>query len=289
MKNDYCVFILSYKRPDRVDTLKTLRKQGFSGKIYIVVGEDDPLKKEYIRKFGDDMIVSFDKRNYEWVDLADNEFDRVNTVVFARNAVYDIAKKLGYEYFIVLDDDYIGFHWMIDSLFRYKRIKIKNLDKVFDVCWRFYKNTNIDILSFAQDGDFIGGRVQLLDLLFGDDVIWRRKAMQIYFCSVNRRVEFIGRMNDDVNTYVYWGSRGKIFMTIWIISIHQRMTQQNRGGLTDMYKENGTYWKSFTTILYNPRGVKISLLGRRWKRVHHFVLWKNVVPLILEGKKAKKL
>lgn len=92
-KENFAVFILSFGRPENVVTYNTLRKQGYTGKIYIVCSTDDDTVEEYRRIYGEQVIV-FNKNDYkDKFDIADN-FERDNVVVFARNANRDIAKSL---------------------------------------------------------------------------------------------------------------------------------------------------------------------------------------------------
>lgn len=281
--NDFTVFIISYQRPDRVYTYRTLRKQGYTGDVYIVVSEDDNTVEEYKKKFKNKVVV-FNKDDYE-VDLFDNLYENKRTDLFSRIASYDIARKLGYRYFLVLDDDYEGFYFMCDSKGRFRHIKVKNLDRLFKSFLEFYKVCKqVDILSFAQMGDFIGGRATFESFVFGKRGRMVRKAMNVFFCDVERRVEFLGRYNDDVNTFLYWGMRGRVFLTIFMVAIIQKLTQTNRGGMSEGYREHGTYWKSFSSVLVNPSAVRVSVMGVVEKRVHHNVLWEYAVPYILPFK-----
>ena len=92
------VFILSHGRPDNVITYQTLRKQGYTGKIYIIVDDEDKTLKDYKNNFGDEVIV-FSKKDYEnKFDIMDN-FSGNKVIVYARNACYDIARNLGLDYF----------------------------------------------------------------------------------------------------------------------------------------------------------------------------------------------
>ncbi len=38
---DFAVFVLTYGRSDRVVTYETLKKQGYTGKVYFICSEDD--------------------------------------------------------------------------------------------------------------------------------------------------------------------------------------------------------------------------------------------------------
>jgi len=90
-------------------------------------------------------------------------------------------------------------------------------------------------------------------------------------------------MNEDVNTYTSLGSRGHLFGTVIDFGLNQIQTQANPGGITEMYKQFGTYVKSFYTIMFCPAFVKIATIGNspESQRIHHHVNWKLGVPRIL--------
>jgi len=94
-------------------------------------------------------------------------------------------------------------------------------------------------------------------------------------------------MNDDVNTYVTLGHRGKLFFSFGNTCINQAETQSQAGGLTDMYLENGTYMKSFYTVMMCPSAVKISTLKDTYMRYHHKISWNHCTPKILSPRYQK--
>ena len=180
-------------------------------------------------------------------------------------------------------DDYDRWGYKFDSELKYKDNKVKNLDKLFAHLLEFYKSIPAKTVAFAQGGDFIGGRksndIKQLKL--------KRKAMNTFLCSTERPFKFLGRLNEDVTTYVRLGSTGDLFFTIPNALINQQPTLQVAGGLTDVYLEYGTYVKSFMSVMYNPSSVKIYELGSKNKRIHHQVSWNNAVPKILNEKYKK--
>ena len=93
--DNFCVFILSHGRPDRVFTYKTLIEKGYTGKTYIILDDEDKAHSKYVELYGED-IVTFSKDEVaKTFDIGDC-FDDKRAVVYARNACFDIAKKLGY-------------------------------------------------------------------------------------------------------------------------------------------------------------------------------------------------
>ena len=268
------MFILTHGRPDNVKTLKLLNARGYTGKIYFIVDNEDKTIDKYIENFGIDNVKIFNKKYF--ADLIDeaNNFDERRTITHARNACFQIAKEIGITYFVQLDDDYysLGYRYIEGEK------KINNLDKVFDIMLKFYKNTNIKSIAFSQGGDHIGGF---------SGIKLKRKCMNSFICSTEREFKFVGSMNEDVNTYTTLGSRGDVFFTFTNINLSQGDTQSQNSGITDMYLKFGTYCKAFTTVMMHPSGTKVSMMNSKNVRIHHSIKWKNTTPMILEDKYKK--
>jgi len=287
MQNNFAVFILSHGRPDRVFTYKTLREKGYTGKIYIIIDDEDKSYDEYVKTYGDQVITFSKKEAIKTFDIGDNFSDN-RAVVFARNACFDIAKNIGCTYFMQLDDDYTDFRWSFTNDRKYVTNKyMKNLDAVFDILLKFYKSTPFTSISMAQGGDFIGGESSGLSKTFLDGQI-ARKCMNSFICSTERPFQFLGRINEDVNAYCNFGYRGHLFMTVAQLRLEQKQTQSNAGGLTDIYLNFGTYVKSFYSVIYNPSSVKVRQMGQNNKRLHHSINWDTTVPKIMSEKFRKK-
>lgn len=281
MLTNFCAFILTHGRPNNVKTYKSLKQSGYTGKIYIVIDNEDKTADEYYRIFGDKVIM-FDKKAIATTfDEGDNFNDR-RAIIYARNACFDIAKQVGVKYFIQLDDDYVRFMYKVNADLNYANDKIKSLDKIFSLLLLYYQSIPALSIAMAQNGDFIGGKGNTFRISHR-----RRKCMNTFICSAERPFKFFGRINEDVNTYVTSGGRGDLFMTIPDIAINQMQTQSNSGGMTDLYFDSGTYVKSFYTIMYSPSSAKISLMGKTHKRLHHSISWKNAVPVIIDEKFKK--
>lgn len=276
---DFAVFILTHGRPDNVITFKTLRKQGYTGPVYFIIDNEDKTTEKYYENFGRESVIMFNKKEY--ADKVDegNNFDERRTITHARNACFDIAKKLGITYFMQLDDDYTKFDFRINS----KKVYVSNnfiikslLDYVFYLLVNFYKSIPAKSIAMSQGGDWIGGGEST-----ASNYILRRKCMNSFICSTERRFQFVGAMNEDVNTYTTLGSRGDLFFTVYFISLTQKETQSQSGGITDMYLKYGTYTKAFTTVMMMPSAVKVSMMGNVNRRIHHKIMWNNTVPKII--------
>lgn len=278
------VFILSHGRPDNVITYKTLRNCGYTGKIFIIVDDEDKTLSQYQAKYKDEVIV-FSKKDYEQkFDIMDN-FDGNKVIVYARNACYDIARELGLDYFFEYEDDYTSFLYRYAKSGSLKSAPVKNLDDILNAMIVGIDETKASTIAFAQGGDLMGGAKGL------QASAYKRKAMNSFVFKVNQNpsddVLFIGRMNDDVNTYLIQGKVGKLFAQISVINLMQLQTQSNSGGNTEAYKAYGTYVKSFYSIMAAPSCCKIDLMGTVNRRLHHRINWNHAVPKILDEKHRK--
>ena len=284
MRNDFAVFILSHGRPDNVITLDTLKKANYTGKWYIIIDNEDKTADRYYKKYGDNVIM-FDKlETSKSFDTADLSQER-RTVVYARNACFEIADKLGLNYFLELDDDYddLAYRKEDKSKCVLTQKPVKQADRMFELMIDFLEKSNSLTVAFGQGGDYIGG---LDSGLYKSQI--KRKAMNTFFCTTKRPFKFVGRINEDVNTYVLYGGIGHLFLTIRDVMIHQLETQSNKGGMTDVYLDSGTYLKTFYTVMMCPSCVKVSRMGNTQMRIHHLVDWNSAVPKIVNERYKKK-
>ena len=275
MRHDsFAVLILTHGRPDRVYTYKSLRRAGYTGRIVIVIDNEDARADEYRREFGD-QVVMFDKAEIASRTDAANNFGDRRSILFARNAAFEIAAALGLHYFIQLDDDYTDFRHKTGREGEFINSRwIRDLDGVFDALLDYFEAIPALSIAMAQGGDFIGGKNS-------GAMRVRRKAMNSFICSTERPFQFRGLMNEDVNTYTLLGSRGALFLTIWQVALQQKMTQTNAGGITELYLAFGTYAKAFHTVMHCPSSVQVSVLATTNPRIHHRFDWRRTVPMIL--------
>lgn len=281
MNSEFCVFILTHGRANNVITYETLKRQGYTGRIFIVIDDEDDQEAEYRKRYGD-MVIQFCKREIaQTFDTMDLSAER-RTIVYARNACFKIAQALGVRYFLELDDDYTAFmfRWVHDGKFMHRHVS--NLDALFAAMVSFLQDTGADTVALAQGGDFIGGsgNKRLQEELL-------RKAMNSFFCDAQKPFQFVGRINEDVNTYTLLGSRGWLTFTTVKVMLNQKTTQKNAGGMSDVYLDMGTYLKSFYSVMVMPSCVRITEMGDKHKRIHHHIKLDYCVPKILNERYRK--
>ena len=289
MRDDFCVFILTHGRADNVITARTLKRHGYTGKTFFVVDDQDGQVDRYRENFGAENVLVFDKEDaWRRCDPMDNAH-RMGVILYARNACFDLAKKVGVRYFLELDDEYkqFCFRWRNGEKLDWK--DMDDLDSVFEAMVEFLIATNADTVAMAQAGDFVGG---IGSTAAGHPLL--RKAMNTFFCRTDRPVRFQGSINEDVSMYALAGLRGRLVLTLTSVMIVQTVTQTNEGGMTGTYLDGGTYLKSFYSVMAAPSCVRISMLhggtndtAQHW-RIHHNVKWGNCAAKIISAKWRKR-
>ena len=277
MREDFCAFILTHGRPDRVHTYNTLKRAGYTGKVYIVIDDEDKTADEYRKRYGDNVLQFCKAEVAARIDEGDNFNDR-RAIIYARNACWDLARLVGCRYFIQLDDDYSHFNSRFRSSGKPCTAMIrKTCDAFLTALLEFYESIPAASLAMAQGGDYIGGGTQ-------DKRRLSRKCMNTFFCDTERPFQFFGRINEDVNTYTCGGRMGWLFLTAVPAFVNQAVTQTQGGGMTETYIDGGTYIKTFYSVMYAPSCVKIGMMGDPRSphyRIHHKINWLNTAPKIL--------
>lgn len=283
MRDDFAALILTHGRPGRVATLGALERYGYTGRTYLVVDDEDATLPQYQEAYGADRVLVFSKREIaERFDEGDN-FRQRGAVFYARNASFELAQSVGVRYFIQLDDDYTGFYYRFDADSRSGTWRILSLDWLFSGLCEFLAATPFASVAIAQGGDHIGGPAKGGGWSPGR----MRKAMNTFVCDVERPFSFVGRINEDVNTYTCEQRRGVPFLTFPFAQVNQAQTQLSEGGMTDLYRQSGTYVKTFYSVMYAPSAVDVATMGDPRvdgvgrTRIHHRVNWDAAAPWIV--------
>lgn len=96
--------------------------------------------------------------------------------------------------------------------------------------------------------------------------------------------EWRGRMNDDlINAFNVW-RHGGVELSVKCLAMSMPPTQSERGGLTELCRDEGTVRKTAYAVEACPSAVRPV---ERFGRYHHAVDWGCVVPKIVSGKFAK--
>ena len=279
VRDNFAAFILSHGRADKVITINTLKKAGYTGKWYLVLDDEDSQIPQYKTLYGEEHIIIFSKKEIApTFDIMDN-FEGNKVITFARNALNKIALDMGLDYFWELEDDYERFDYRIEIGTHLPIIHVREMDEVIEAFLDFLDSSGIKTIAFAQTGEMLGG---INGIVWRDKI--RRKAMNTFFFKTSNTLEFLGRFNDDVNAYITAGKLGDIIIQTAIVSLTQKVTQQQKGGIAESYKSFGTYVKSFYSVMLRPDCVTVATMGKTDRRIHHSIDWQYCVPKIISDK-----
>ena len=231
----FAIFILTNGRPNHQYTLEFLRKS-FNGDVFLLCDNEDKTLKEYQKNYGEKVLV-FDKN--EWVSKSDpmDNFQSKKSVLYARNAVFQIAKDMGYDYFAMVDDDVTGLSFRYEKDGKLVGKAVKDFDKVSSVILEAMYNTGTDFFSFGLDKIYIGG---LANGQYQKKII--DKVYCFVFCRTEQQHFYKGIMNEDEIHNILSMSVGTLVKTTTLIQIQTKpIGRDSVGGNAETYNENGYY------------------------------------------------
>lgn len=274
------IYIISKGRP-QCKTAQTLTKMEYPGPWFIVCGNNDETIPEYKKRWGEDRVLVFDwYEQIKHTDVMDNfGFDSMPSgAAPARNAVFEFSRQRGELRHWQMDDDFTSFRLAgTDARHAYKMT-----GEVF--YWWLAR-----ISRYGQDAGLANVGIALAQDAFP------QLAKTFYprvFAGHNMSndpaitPEWRGRFNDDTIHAVNVHRLGQHKeMQLICISINTPNTQQEKGGLTEMYQALGTVRKTAYLILAAPNAAKLKI---RFGRYHHIVRWDKLIVKTISDKWQRK-
>ena len=275
------VYIISKGRP-QCRTAQTLERIKFPGEWFIVCGTNDETLDQYIERWGG-RVLTFDfEKQLETTDTMDpfGFGEMASGACPVRNATRGISRERGELRHWQLDDDYTGFQ-IFDSKTG-KRPTVKDGAELYERMERIAEFghecglanvgfTPAGIAASRENARNYSPRVFNAHNMPSDPELF---------------VRWVGRMNDDlINAInVYRTGRGPEF-SFNFVSMNMPATQSENGGLSELYREEGTVRKTAYAVMAAPGAVK---LVERFGRYHHAVDWKFLVPKIVHSKYRRR-
>lgn len=278
MKHKCCFMICTHGRAYNQITLRTLYRLGITEHIYLIVDDEDEQRNEYEKEYEEQVIV-FDKEDEERkTDTLDNNGTR-SVVLFARNVALRKARDLGYKKVVVCDDDILEFSFRYVSKNKLKH-KILNDSKIFNIVFEYMDEANIDIVSFGNDLDYIGG----LNGLYNQGIV--RKANNIFLINTEKDIKFCSRFNEDTNTCYMLNKKGRLVFDIPLIQAKTKAVGKGtqNGGMKEAYKVMSDYLKAFYSVVCMPDTSMIFVD----KKGNINLKKKNAYPMIISEVYKKK-
>lgn len=277
----FAVFITTHGRVDRVTTYGTLRRCGYTGKIYIVVDNEDEQLQRYLNRFSD--VLVFNKQ------LQFNKCDKViatqqkASVTYARNAVEAYAKHFMLDAFMVVDDDITGFRYRWVDGDSVRSLAVSNgMDDVLSLYAQYIIDHNIAVTSFAHMMFYISGTHNL-----SKRITEQREISQLFIRNTKFEIDWIGVMRQDILTNMVTAKMGMIWWVLPFITYDaepMNETGENLGGMKEAYDNISEFRRTFLGVIVSPFCIKVGCANERIK-----MSWnkESAYPLVVSSRYKK--
>lgn len=273
--NDFAVFIITHDRAERQSSLDCLLRMGYTGQYWLVVDNEDPSINRYLDLYPNNILV-FNKADFmENTDIGSRRTEACAT--FARNAVECLALKLGYQFFLVMDDDITDFRFRYDEDDSLKSFKVKtSLDDIFSAYVEFLRTTGVSTVSFGVAKTFIGG----VSSLANDKIAGLRECYTMFFRNNRYRVDWVSAVYEDIITSSLSGKKGQVWLQLPFVQLDTVAMVENSGGNTSMYKAFQQFEYPFHSVMYMPGTMSIVYKNNKYLGV---ISKKHDVPMIISN------
>ena len=248
---NFSIFITSHNSPYECKSWDSLMAAGYSGAMYIVIDDDDPLFDKYAR-FPN--VLVFNKQEY--VDKLDIGMSKENpqlaSVLYARAAVEDFAKELKLNYFMVMDDDIYGFRYRYVKDNKLCSKPVENFDWLIYNYIEFMNKSNSICLSFANDGSFIGGASAV------DKILERRSCHTVFLRNVKKEFEWKFAVNEDYISSLLYANIGTLMFTLPFVQRNISGMNDRKEGMHDLYESTTEFQRAFYNVVACPWTCKVT-------------------------------
>lgn len=268
------IYIISKGRP-QCRTAVTLEKCSYPGEWFIVCGTNDDTLGQYKERWGDHVLVFDWHEEVKHTETMDNfGFDSMASgAVPVRNATMHISHDRGELRHWQLDDDYVSFYRTSHDFKRKLRLSGDELQDVL-----------LDLAIVGYEANF--SNIGICQATIEAHPMKAKTVTHRVFNVHNLPSDFElftrwrGRMNDDlINAMDVWRTGG-YELSFKHACVVMTQTQQEEGGLTDLYRQEGTVRKTAYAVLACPGAVELVCKFGRW---HHKVNWARLVPKIIRA------
>lgn len=273
------VFIPSYHRARNLRTVDWLTEGGYPvEKIHVVIDDEADDSAEYEEQSSRRGFVLHvfsqeeARRRYDYVHRPSRSRRSAGQ---ARNMFQDIAKGLGIERYVVMDDDTTGFEFR--PFGRYGRLmSVREVAGVFSAVMGVVKKWHVGLFGLSQTGEmFETGSTKLL----------RNKIMNCTF--VNLPFVYRGErgvQDDDTSQYVTAENEGYFVASLRHGCVLKQMPSATQpGGLTDLYHECKLLNKALVTVIQFPSAIRAERQVMNGGRLHHRINARYLAPKVLKG------
>lgn len=283
MCNDFAVFICTHGRPNNQTTLQFLRKQGYTGKIYLVLDDTDSTIQQYIDTYNPDMILVFDKQHYIDTNDVGSLPPNFKTILYAKNAVEDMAIDLGLKAFVVADDDVKSFRLRapIDDKHMCS-YRVENMDEVIDAYCEFMLDNDFTAVGFCNNVQYAAG----IEVFNNNNIQKYRVPYNFVFRNTKYKVEWLSSFGEDIITAMEYGKVGHKMIDLPCVQFETIPPGKALpGGMSDIYNSISEFSLVFYYFMYNPSAMKLRIRKNEWNEQ---IQKNNIFPKIISSAYRKE-
>ena len=248
------VFICTHGRPDTQHTLHLLRKSGYTGKIYLVLDDEDETYNSYHQNFNYcDDICQFNKQFYiDKSDTGTNENQR-KCILYAKNFCEDMAQDMKLDAFVIADDDILNFRFRYPEDDSLKSQKVlTTMDDVMDAYYQAMIDCNMVATGFGFTQFYFSGTES-----FGNENMQKyRVPYNFVFRNAKHKVDWMSWFGEDIITAVYYGRIGQLWTALPYVQQEIVALASASGGMKDTYDGNSSARLAMQNIMYLPAELK---------------------------------
>ena len=265
MRDDFAIFICTHGRPNKQLTYNTLKQCGYTGKIYLVLDDTDNTIQQYIENYGTEQLIVFDKNHY--INSCDTGSNKpvYKCILYAKDAVEDIARDMHLKSFILADDDILKLRFRTIRDSKLYSTDLNDLNAVLDSYIEYLLNANIATLGFGNSYIYIGG----VGGLNPDSLSNRRFTYNFILRNTRYDVNWYSEMNEDSITPILSAQKGQVWLQLPFVQFDMKECQAGAdGGMSDVYANMDKFKQYAHFLLYTPSNVR--LIERFGKSTHTF-------------------
>ena len=261
MNNKFAVFILTHGRPHNQLTVKSLQDVGYTGEWYLVLDDQDLTYREYLDEWGEDRIIVFNKARFIQSTDTGLHTPVPKFAVFARNAIEYIAKELGYQTFMMLDDDITKFRIRLPEGNSLKSYQINGqFDAIIENSVDYVLNCDIACMGLGFCNLYIGGVGN-----FNKENPRQRLCAEAFIRNTAHPISWRLNMVEDMITSIDAAMRGDVWFQFLPIQCEIKMSEGTvEGGNSDVYRQLGMYKISFMPVIAYPSSNAVKLGKKTW-------------------------
>lgn len=254
------IFICTHGRPDKQITLKVLRDAGYTGKIILVLDDEDETISEYYDNLDMcDDFVFFKKQSV--IDTTNTTSSPPNrkTILYAKNACEIDAEKRGLDVFAICDDDIPGFRYRYVEDGSCKSLTItNNMDKVIQSYMEYVINADITATSFGMAQFYFSGE----NCFSPETMLKWRVPYTFVFRNTKHEVNWVSDYGEDITTAIECANQGKFMMASPFVQMNLSPMGVGEGGMVELHKD--TFRLSEYGHVWHPTSEQIRYYKDHW-------------------------